>query len=157
MENKKTSYWKFIGAFLAIIVLALAALAASRIYGARQAVQNAAEALRKSAADDYRRALADTYGGKTPQETLQMYTDAVEKGDYVLASKYFVVAEQEKWAKELVDIAHSNKIDSFLSPIRQAQESSGEYSSIGDTFAIHNPVLISFIKYPSGIWKIIEI
>jgi hypothetical protein len=38
---------------------------------------------------------ADTYGGETPEETLRFFIDALEKKDYELASKYFVVEEQK--------------------------------------------------------------
>lgn len=33
----------------------------------------------------------DTYGGKTPEETLAMFIDALKKGDVSLASKYFIL------------------------------------------------------------------
>ena len=39
---------------------------------------------------------ADTYGGATPEETLKLFIDALEKKDYELASKYFVAEEQGK-------------------------------------------------------------
>src|SRR6266403_2009295 len=32
----------------------------------------------------------DPYGGATPEETLKLFIDALEKKDYALASKYFV-------------------------------------------------------------------
>lgn len=34
---------------------------------------------------------ADIYGGKTPEETLQMFIDALKQGDIELASKYFAL------------------------------------------------------------------
>jgi hypothetical protein len=34
---------------------------------------------------------ADTYGGKTPEETLQLFIDALKAGDIELASKYFAL------------------------------------------------------------------
>ena len=34
---------------------------------------------------------ADTWGGKTPEETLAMFVDALKKGDIALASKYFML------------------------------------------------------------------
>lgn len=37
---------------------------------------------------------ADQYGGATPEETLRLFVEALEQKDYVLASKYFVVEEQ---------------------------------------------------------------
>src|SRR3989344_8418422 len=44
--------------------------------------------------------LEDTYGGKTPKETLELFIAAVEKEDFELASKYFVLSNQEEWRKE---------------------------------------------------------
>ena len=43
----------------------------------------------------------DTYGGKTPEETLSLFVDALKKGDTKLASKYFILDKQEEMAKEL--------------------------------------------------------
>jgi hypothetical protein len=39
---------------------------------------------------------ADTYGGKTPEETLQMFIDALKNEDIELASKYFALNTNEK-------------------------------------------------------------
>lgn len=43
--------------------------------------------------------LNDFTGGDTPEETVDLFIDALKKGDYELASKYFVINEQEKWKK----------------------------------------------------------
>lgn len=43
----------------------------------------------------------DTYGGKTPEETLSLFVDALKKGDTELASKYFILDKQDEMAKEL--------------------------------------------------------
>ena len=46
----------------------------------------------------------DIYGGKTPEETWQMFLSALEKGDIELASKYYDVEHQgeaRKWLEEL--------------------------------------------------------
>ena len=37
----------------------------------------------------------DTYGGKTPEETYDMFLDALRKGDTTLASKYFVGSRRD--------------------------------------------------------------
>jgi len=42
----------------------------------------------------------DTYGGKTPEETLELFIEALEAKDYELAAKYFVVEEQQKALEE---------------------------------------------------------
>lgn len=44
---------------------------------------------------------ADTYGGATPEETLKLFVEALEKKDYELASKYFETNLQAKNLKEL--------------------------------------------------------
>lgn len=46
-------------------------------------------------------AKADMYGGSTPEETLALFIDALKKGDIDLASKYFVVDEQETRINDL--------------------------------------------------------
>lgn len=79
-------------------------------------VENLAEALKKIEEEDYKLALADTYGGKTPQETLDMFIEAVEKGDYELASKYFVIPKQEEELNSLnnSDLANIKNMISIL-------------------------------------------
>ena len=37
----------------------------------------------------------DTYGGKTPEETLKLFVDALKKKDYKLAAKYYLPWEWE--------------------------------------------------------------
>ena len=103
------------------------------------------------------RAAADTVGGKTPEETLRMFIDAVEKKDYKMASKYFVIAKQEKWINELINTDHAGGIESLLSTIKESLKNKGEFSYDGQSYAIYKPVLIDFIKYPKGNWKIVEI
>ena len=43
----------------------------------------------------------DTYGGKTPDETLQLFVEALKQGDTALAAKYFVPERQRKEAEDL--------------------------------------------------------
>lgn len=50
--------------------------------------------------DDYiQLQLNDKIGGDTPEQTVDLFIEALKKGDYELASKYFVIDEQEKWRK----------------------------------------------------------
>ena len=122
-----------------------------------QGVKNEAAKFEKEIADKKAKIAADTYGGKTPQETLDMFIAAVEKGDYELASKYFVVERQEKWKDNLASIIKDNKLNFFLSPLKEAKNNNGEYSENKEMFVINNPISIDFIKYPPNLWKIDEI
>ena len=106
---KISNYLKFIAGFLGVIVVVFVlyvggvwAVRAYQQWQGEKAVQKTVENLKKFEAEDYAKAMADTYGGKTPQETLQMYISAVEKGDYELASKYFIGDKQEEWKNILI-------------------------------------------------------
>lgn len=46
---------------------------------------------------------ADTFGGKTPEETFDMFLEALKKNDAELASKYYDVRVQEEALKSLKD------------------------------------------------------
>lgn len=102
------------------------------------------------------RAMADTYGGKTPQETLQMYIEAVEKGDYELASKYFI---EEKRDEELRKVKNSSEsqIGNYLKKLELAMGTQGSFSADKKGYVVTSPLLVDFKLYPSGIWKLIEI
>jgi len=98
---------------------------------------------------------ADTIGGKTPQETLEMFITAVEVGNYELASKYFVIGKQ---GEELESLQNSSKenIKNVMGLLGVAIGKKGAYLSDNKYF-IDEPLSIDFVKYPSGNWKIEEI
>lgn len=103
-------------------------------------------------------AMADTYGGKTPEETLDMFIKAVQAGDYDLASKHFVIPRQGEWKerlekynkddlswfleKMLMVATLDSKTDTRASMSSKVKDSNAQYSDIG------------FWKYPNDIWKI---
>ena len=64
-------------------------------------IDELAQELKRLDREYYERKAADKIGGKTPEETLDLFIQAVEKGDYELASKYFVVGKQGEELKSL--------------------------------------------------------
>ncbi|OGI57609.1 hypothetical protein A3B85_03070 [Candidatus Nomurabacteria bacterium RIFCSPHIGHO2_02_FULL_37_13] len=120
-------------------------------------IDELAQELRRLDKEDYERKAADKIGGKTPQETLDLFIQAVENGDYELASKYFVVEKQEKWEKDLEEVGIAKKLNTLLDPLKKVIYSNKGYSFDKKEYNIHNPILVSFILYPSGNWKIEEI
>ena len=46
---------------------------------------------------------ADHYGGKTPEETLKLFVEALKKKDYKLAAKYYLPWKQKEAEKDLKD------------------------------------------------------
>ena len=159
-NSGKPRMFKFVvGTFIALFIF-ISAVILWQAYNIWR-VQNKAALMVQSWQDyqnkQYQLALADTYGGKTPQETLQMYIEAVQKGDYELASKYFILDYQNRWFTSLQEIQKANKIEFYLAPLKEALNSQGEYSASQTEYAIYNPVSVDFKLYPSGIWKIVEI
>ena len=94
------TFWKFAALFAVIIFLAGGAIWLDRYYQWRKSPQYQAEKYIKEMEQKYRE---DTYGGNTPEETLQFFIDALKNGDTDLAAKYFVVDKQEEWKNQLAD------------------------------------------------------
>ena len=84
-----------------------------------------------------------------------MYIEAVEKGDYELASKYFILDYQDKELKSLKSSPPEN-IRNVLNLLNQTILNKGSYSWDGKEFGIREPLSADFKLYPSGIWKIVE-
>ena len=110
-------------------------------------------------ADSERPLREDVYGGKTPEETFDMYLAALKKGDLELASKYFVVerqGEESEYLKsrtsgQLAD--YVKKIDGLSSIWKIDQAGSGEFSKI--YFSSERNVEIQFnYNQLTKIWKI---
>lgn len=167
LEKPKKSYWKFVAGFLGVIIAVFVLYVVGvlgwqkyKYWQDEKTAQKAEEGIRKWQQEDYERAMADTYGGKTPQETLQMYIEAVEKGDYELASKYFIGSKQEG---ELNNLKASNN-DTLKTYLKYIKNAIPWRSSLNDKDFIMEAkidlgpsIFIRFKIYPNGIWKIIEI
>jgi hypothetical protein len=160
INKPKSKFWKFAlgfaGIIIGIFILYVAGLWGWRKYEWNQSIKRgeiAEENLKKLM---HEQAMADTYGGKTPQETLQMYIDAVEKGDYELASKYFIGGNQEKELNSF-NGATEKFIKEYLFLLNEAIKNSGGYSWDEKYFSIDKPIGVRMKIYPNSIWKIIEI
>lgn len=162
----KRRYWKFVLGFFGVIAgvfilytIGLWAIKAYEQWRGEKAVQKLAEELKRMEEEDYRRAMADTYGGKTPQETLRLYIEAVEKGDYELASKYFIGDYQERELESSRKMS-SDEIQKYIAVLKNAitkLDTDGKYDIDKKYFSLYKPILIRERLYPNGIWKIIEI
>src|SRR3989344_3905403 len=96
--DSKNSYRKFLGIFLGVMLVIgggywlwdgyLSSAAKARRYAENQVAQ-----IEKAEKAYVEAMTADTYGGKTPKETLDLFVAALKKGDIELASKYFLLDE----------------------------------------------------------------
>lgn len=105
-EKKKKS--KIIIAFLVI-----AGLAAGYVLGVIGYIKvigpYVAEIKYKAFLEEYLKPYKEDFvGGETPEQTIDLFIEALKKGDYELASKYFVVERQEEWKKNLKDAKKEN-------------------------------------------------
>lgn len=83
----------------------------------------------------------DTYGGKTPEETLRLYITALETADYDLSAKYYVYEQQQDvLAKNPRGVA-SGGFEALIDAYRNGTIKSTPYQS-GDKYEIE--------VYPGG-------
>ncbi len=57
---------------------------------------------------------SDVYGGKTPEETYNLYLSALKKGDLELASKYYWWERQVKEKERLEKLATEGKLQDYI-------------------------------------------
>lgn len=104
----------------------------------------------------------DTYGGKTPQETLDLFVSALRVQDVELASKYFMPDDnmsRAKWVSYLSDVKAKGLMNEMAEDISGAKFSKS-IDDIRQQFIISNKdktdsLLITFILNTySKVWKI---
>ncbi len=88
-KPSKSKYWKFIIGFLAIVLVVFIGFPLAREFYyslfANRAISNYFKFEK-----EYLAALKnDTFGGKTPQETYEMFLDTLRKGDILSAAKFY--------------------------------------------------------------------
>lgn len=103
----------------------------------------------------------DKYGGKTPEETFNLFLTALEKGDLDLASKYFVVDKQDEWRQNLEKIKANGHLAEMVEDLGGADltekddfEATYYVKSVSDQGEeLWTPIILHRVKL-SGIWKI---
>jgi len=129
IKPTKRRYWKFIAGFLGIMVIAGAGFFVWNKYFSPQAK------LERQTQENYQKYLnwqtnyekamkEDTYGGKTPEETLKMFIEALKKEDIGLASKYFVLREDgsadPKWIEVLKQKKETGQLSNIIDIVSRA-------------------------------------
>ncbi|OGM90616.1 hypothetical protein A2755_03630 [Candidatus Wolfebacteria bacterium RIFCSPHIGHO2_01_FULL_48_22] len=170
-SKKRSFVWNALLFVFIIFVVAAIWFAWSRLLS--PAAQTAQEVEQNYAAyqeweEQYRQAIAqDTYGGSTPEETLQLFIEALENGDVELASKYFLIDPNNshiEYRKALVDKKESKELGLLVTLLQKMEKI--EDSAIPDDvkiFGIRNDkglldYSITFkLNQAAVIWKIEEI
>jgi hypothetical protein len=101
----------------------------------------------------------DLYGGKTPEETFDMYIAALKKGDLELASKYFVIDRQKEELSALKNMANRqlreyiDKINGMNTEWKLDEQLSSDENRV--YWAAQRKISIQFnYNKSSGVWKI---
>lgn len=87
----------------------------------------------------------DTYGGDTPEETLQLFIDALKAGDTELAAKYFVLDEREKMREDLLALSEI-QIQNIISDISVAKRDDTNAENGKVVFKYNKKVQSGFIE-----------
>lgn len=100
----------------------------------------------------------DTVGGNTPEETLNMFIQALKDGDLDYASKFFVVEKQKEWAENLKKIKEAGYLDEMVGDLDQGNRIKTHESDVTVEYNIDNGkeviALFNITKNINGKWKI---
>lgn len=100
-------------------------------------------------------------GGKTPQETILLFVDALLKNNLVLAVKYFVPEAREKEAEDLTMLKDANILSDLIKDLKNLKNG----SALNDThylFKIFDETgqaaaEVELIKNKNGSWKLMAL
>jgi hypothetical protein len=82
----------------------------------------------------------DTVGGKTPEETLAGFVDALKKKDFDLASKYFWLDRKDEWTVKLPEMEKNNEIEKLILELE-------EIPKISETWGNESLRVYTYKKY----------
>ena len=77
----------------------------------------------------------DPYGGATPEETLNLFVEALKKGDTDLASRYFAIDKRKEMAQNLIRWKENGSIEKFLNDYKTGQD--GQMSDDKNGYTMH--------------------
>lgn len=168
-KERIRSFLKFVIGFLLILIITMVAYWAwvnffSPNVRKVKELQKSGEAYIK-VIENYKTAMkADIFGGKTPQETLNLFITALEKEDAELAVKYFVLQEDgkvnEQVRQALIDRQKEGSFKEMARLLKLAKpETEGVIGDFDYRFSVYESgkqqayIIMGLNKY-SNVWKI---
>ena len=146
---------KFSLGALGMVLAGVGALYGLRFFSPEYQQEQAAMQRIKEIEDQYKK---DMYGGDTPEETIQLFIDALKKEDIDLAAKYFVIDKQEEWLGNLQKIKEKNMLAKMVKDLER-ERYRDEISQTLISYTIANDqkevaLTIYVTQVSNGIWKI---
>ena len=182
MGEDKKIFWKhWTGVLVMVAIAGLVVFLLANLGEVINAVQKKylAQKERQQLEELQRPYKEDKYGGKTPEETFDLFITALKKEDIDLASKYFVIPKQESWKETLGEYEKNGLLANFYVELEQSREKwQKKQTGNPDIIEFNEYVMVDsgsklkfkdkefdvpagnylnitrFEKYPSGIWKI---
>lgn len=149
-------FWKFLVGFFAIMVAGFFYLVWANNYHVGSEQKPAEQYLK-----DLKRAYdEDTYGGKTPEETLALFIAALKKGDIELASRYFVPEKQEEWREVFAKEKNAGGLKNIVIEAQKLELSKNDgqrafFTITNNRNVVEVQVILALV--PNGIWKILDL
>ena len=115
--------------------------------------QNEYEALKKLYEED-------AYGGKTPEETLALFIDALKKGNTDLATKYVFIDDQDKVRADLLQARATGNLDKVIERFISLRQSKLDKDQAWFVITDENRIVqysVLLGKNPNELWKILEL
>ena len=107
--------------------------------------------------------MEDTYGGSTPEETLELFLEALKEDNIELASKYFILDKQAEWKKYLEEVKKAGRTEEMISDLSRELKYKESLYENNKRYEIRDDQgnfifeTIDFIIYPNKVWKIIDL
>lgn len=89
------------------------------------------------------RAAKDIYGGKTPEETYNMFVSALKQGDAELASKYFVLGRQGEELAKFKEKKEKDELQKYINDLPEWGEMRESGKQEGEVREFLYPVNVS--------------
>jgi len=157
-------FWKFLLGFLGIVALGLVWLFGAEYFNWAKTSGDATANGEKYFRDLQKKYEQDTYGGKTPEETLALFIAALKAGNTDLAARYFIPDDREKIFKDLQDEKNiDGDFKNLISRLGSLKRTFGKSNPEKEAFFIatneKNVVQyeIYFGKNTNSIWKILSL
>lgn len=100
----------------------------------------------------YERQVVGDFGGSIPADTINMYVAAVERGDYRVASTYFVREERQNELRRFIG-ADILDIREFAGLLKQASKSLASIRPEGRVFNNSVPLTFEMKRAENGVWQ----
>lgn len=158
MEKMKKNLVKFAAGIVGIAALGGAVFYGVSWYQYRNSPEYAQKLEYQKLLEAYKN---DTYGGDTPEETLQLFIDALKVGDTELAAKYFMIGDQEKIKEELEEVKLSGRLNDAILELGKGKFTKKDEDRAFFTLVDENNFAISQMVFGFNIdiqkWKILEL